>query len=147
MDRIARNLRVRRRLHQSAYNKPNWDLHCCSSTNLRKKTQNSFLIGVTHAQQVSASFTQSINQFICREISHKQDYTKYSEPGQHKKLLVQETFKHSRPIKLHNFCHFHQCKFLVCFLSLCHPYYAASCSKDTAQKQPYNLMYSKYSTV
>ena len=24
---------------------------------------------------------QSINPFICREISHKQDYTKYSVPG------------------------------------------------------------------
>jgi len=27
------------------------------------------------------SINQSINQFICREISHKQDYTKYSVPG------------------------------------------------------------------
>ena len=27
------------------------------------------------------SINQSINQFLCREISHKQDYTKYNVPG------------------------------------------------------------------
>jgi len=31
------------------------------------------------------------------------------------KLLLQETFKHSWPIKLHNFGHVYQCKFLYTF--------------------------------
>ena len=42
-------------------------------------------------------------------------------------FLVPETLKHSRPIKLYNFGHLHQCKFLVytcctSFLSVCHRY-------------------------
>ena len=88
---------------------PSWKYDVTAEIRLRQSN----LMGVTHAQE-----TCTRNLYRIKRCSHPY------------KFLVPETFRHSRPIKRHNFGHVHLCKFPVgqvsftSFFSVCHPYWA-----------------------